>query len=91
MRTNQASTNRSHREGDQYALHQGPDGWELTFEGREVTSKHELGALYVAYLLLHPPQEPIHGVALALHARQWLGQPASPDETLHERVMGQSP
>jgi len=88
MKTNQASTSRSHPERDQYALHRGPDGWDLTFEGREATFKHELGANYVAYLLLHPPQEPIHGVALALHAREKLGQPVNPDEALHERVMG---
>jgi len=72
----------------QYALRREANAWELTFEGRQASFKHELGGLYVAYLLLHPLPEPIHGVALALHARQWLGQPAGPDETLHEQIMG---
>jgi hypothetical protein len=71
-----------------YALRREANSWEVNFEGRQANFKHELGANYVAYLLLHPPPEPIHGVALALHARQWLGQPASPAEALHERVMG---
>jgi hypothetical protein len=38
--------------------------WELTFEGRQASSKHELGALYAAYLLLNPRKEPLHAVAL---------------------------
>jgi hypothetical protein len=88
MKTNQASTDRSHPDGCQYALRREANSWEVIFEGRQANFKHELGALYVAYLLLHPPREPIHGVALALHARQWLGQPASPAEALHQRVMG---
>jgi hypothetical protein len=72
----------------QYALRREANSWEVTFQGRQASFKHELGGLYVAYLLLHPPPEPIHGVALALHARQWLGQPASPAEALQQRVMG---
>jgi hypothetical protein len=88
MKTNQASTDRRHPDGCQYALRREANSWEVTFEGRPASFKHELGGLYVAFLLLHPPQEPIHGVALALHARQWLGQPASPAEALQQRVMG---
>jgi hypothetical protein len=45
------------------------------------------GALYVAYLLLHPRQA-VHGVALALKAREKLGQPPSPAEALQQRMMG---
>src|SRR2546426_822494 len=42
--------------------------WSLTFEGRQCTFDHEQGAYYVAYLLLNPPSEPIHGMALELKA-----------------------
>jgi hypothetical protein len=49
---------------------------------------NELGALYAAHLLREPPREPIHGVALALNAREKLGQPAGPAEALQQRVMG---
>ena len=88
MSTNQTITDRSHLDGCQYALHRKASCWEVTFEGRQATFKHELGALYVAYLLLEPPREPIHGVALALKAREKLGQPAGPAEALEQRVMG---
>ena len=30
--------------------------------------RHEQGLFYVAYLLTHPPQEPLHGLAVALRA-----------------------
>ena len=49
-----------------YALRRGLGFWELTFEGRQAIFKHEQGALYVACLLLDPPPEPMHAVALAL-------------------------
>ena len=62
--------------------------WALAFEGRETVFKHELGALYVAYLLLHPPKEPLHAVALALKARERAGQVAEPNEVFQERSMG---
>ena len=88
MKTNQASTDRSHPDGCRYALRRGAEYWALIFEGREAIFKHELGALYVAYLLLDPPPEPLHAVALALKAREMAGQPAGPDEVLEERSMG---
>jgi hypothetical protein len=78
MKTNQASTDRSHPDGCQYALRREANSWEVTFEGQQATFKHELGALYVAYLLLKPLCEPIHALALALNAREKLGQPAGP-------------
>jgi hypothetical protein len=71
----------------EYALRREGGFWELAYEGRQSTFKHELGALYVAYLLLEPPKEPLHGVALALNARTMLGQPASPDEVLQQQAM----
>ena len=76
------------RDEHQYALRRGLGFWELTFEGRQAMFKHELGALYVACLLLDPPREPIHAVALALKARERLGQSAGPAEVLEQRVMG---
>ena len=88
MKTIQAITNLSHPDGSQYALRREADTWEVTLGGRPATFKHELGGLYVAYLLLHPSREPIHGVALALHAREKLGQSASPVEVLEQRLMG---
>jgi hypothetical protein len=88
MKTNQANTNRSHPEGGQYALRREADTWEVIFKGRKASFKHELGALYVAYLLLEPPSKPVHAVALALNAREKLGQPAGPDEVLQQRSMG---
>ena len=82
MKTNQASTDRSHPSECRYALRRGVDYWALVFEGQETVFKHELGALYVAYLLLNPPREPIHAVALALKARERSSQPASPAKCL---------
>ena len=70
MKTNRLSIERSHPDGGRYALHQEGRYWQLTFEGRQSTFKHELGALFVSYLLREPPRETIHGVALALNAKQ---------------------
>jgi hypothetical protein len=58
MKTNQAVTNRPHPDGCQYALRREANSWEVTFEGRPANFKHELGGLYPAHLLLHPPPEP---------------------------------
>jgi hypothetical protein len=72
MKTNQAITNRSHPDGGLNALRREADAWEVTFGGRQATFKHELGALYAAYLLEEPPRKRLHGVALALKARERL-------------------
>lgn len=53
----------------QWVLRKGLGFWELTYAGQTAVFKHEQGAFYVAYLLLHPPLEPIHGLALALQIR----------------------
>jgi len=74
--------------GCQNVLRRGGEYWTLVFEGREAIFKHELGALYVAYLLLNPPKEPLHAVALALKARDMAGKTAGPDEVLEQRSMG---
>ena len=76
------------RDGRQYALRRGLGFWELTYEGRQTVFKHELGALYVACLLLEPPREPIHAVALALRAREMCGQAAGPCELVQQRSLG---
>jgi hypothetical protein len=60
----------------------------VTLEGRQATFKHELGALYVACLLLDSPREPLHAVALALKAKGMSGPPPGPDEVLEQRSMG---
>src|SRR5262245_58750560 len=39
-----------------------PIGWHLTFNGQDAQFKHEQCAFYVAWLLLNPPTEPIHGL-----------------------------
>ncbi len=88
MKTNQAITGRSHPNECRYALCRGADYWALAFAGRETVFKHELGALYVAYLLLSPPKEPLHAVALALKARDRARQGAGPEELVEERSMG---
>ena len=57
--------------------------WAVDFEGQTAVFDHEKGALYVAYLLLNPPSEPIHGMALELKANAYFRQrPDGPSETL---------
>ena len=82
-----ASTHRQ-RDGHRYALRRGLGFWELTFAGQQAIFKHELGALYVACLLLDPPPEPIHAVALALKARKINGQSPDEAELIQERNLG---
>jgi hypothetical protein len=72
MRTRQLTTDHRQQDERQYALRRGLGFWELTFESRQAVFKHELSALYVACLLLEPPREPIHAVALALKAKDML-------------------
>jgi hypothetical protein len=51
--------------------------WQLTFEGQFAIIKHERGILFVAYLLLNPPEHPIHAIDLVTKTpgiyRQHLG------------------
>ena len=69
-------------------MNRGPGLWEVTFKGQRAIFKHELGALYVACLLLEPPREPIHAVALALKARDLTGPGAGPGGVVQQRSMG---
>jgi hypothetical protein len=48
--------------------------WSLTFKGQEACFDHEQGAYYVAWLLLNPPSEPIHGMALEIKSMAYFGQ-----------------
>ena len=88
MKTTLPPNVRYQPKGCQYALRRDPESWHLTFEGRTAFFKHELGALYVAYLLLNPPREPLHAVALALKARENSRRPVSPAEDFEQRSMG---
>jgi hypothetical protein len=68
--------------------------WELTFNGHRAILKHEQGLHYVAYLLTHPPAEPIHALDLAtriaaIHRRQ-TGLPDIPDPLTGRSVPLQS-
>ena len=87
MNTLPTTNDRSHLDGCQYALGTDRGEWRLTFQGQPAAFKHELGALYVAYLLLNRSREPLHAVALALRAREWDGQAASED-AVEEGSMG---
>ena len=87
MRTRQQTTDHGQRDQPQHALRREGRCWQLTFEGRQSIFRHELGVLYVAYLLGEPPREPIHGVALALRARE-RGRSIEADEVLRERAIG---
>jgi hypothetical protein len=88
MRTREQTTDRNQGDKREYALRRGLGFWELTFEGRQAIFKHEQGALYVACLLLEPPEEPIHAVALALKARQMAGEAAGAEEVIQQRNLG---
>jgi len=68
MKTNWQNGEREPR-GGRYALRRGLGTWEVTFEGERDSFPDEQGAEYVVWLLLHPPPEPIHAVALVIEAR----------------------
>jgi len=88
MRTKHLTTDYSQPGDHRYALRRGLGFWELTFEGQRAVFKHDQGALYVACLLLDPPPEPIHAVALALKARKINGQSPEKAELIQERNLG---
>src|SRR5437588_8131881 len=57
-----------------YSIHKHISFWHLTFNGQKAVFDHEQGAYYVAYLLLNPPDEPIHGMALEIKSLAYFGQ-----------------
>jgi hypothetical protein len=87
MRTSQESIDRTPQDEPRYALRRDLGFWDVTFEGREATFNHEPGALYAACLLLHPPPQPIHALALALDARSISNQPPGAAEVILQRSL----
>jgi hypothetical protein len=88
MRTTQLTTDHKQRDEHKYGLRHGLGFWELIFESRRAVFKHDQGTLYVACLLLDPPPEPIHAVALARKARKMSGQSTEKAELIQERNLG---
>jgi hypothetical protein len=72
-----------------YALHKGLGFWEVFFQGKRGFFKHEQGAYYVAHLLLNPPEEPIHGLALTIAVAAIRGRPIAPLQII-DPVTGQT-
>ena len=71
-----------------YALRRGLGTWEVTYEGRRDSFSDELGAEYVVWLLLHPPPQPIHAVALALEGRHTPGHTPGAADVIAQRNLG---
>jgi hypothetical protein len=87
MKTSPQNTKRDLRVG-RYALRRGLGTWEVTFEGRRDSFRDEQGTEYVVWLLLHPPAEPIHAVALALEARHTAGHTPGAADVIQQRNLG---
>jgi hypothetical protein len=51
-------------ENQKFQLKKGLGVWKLIFDGHEADLKHERGIFYVAWLLYHPPAQPIHALDL---------------------------
>jgi hypothetical protein len=84
MKMNEADGG-SQLSADRYSLRREGRWWRLIFQGRQSGFGHEQGALYVAYLLVVPPQAPVHAVVLALHAKDVLGSWVRPEEVPEQR------
>jgi hypothetical protein len=88
MKTRRQKTRSSQPAQPRYALRRGLGFWELTFEGHPAIFKHELGALYVASLLLEPPEAPLHAVDLMVKARRRGGEAVDEAELIQQRNLG---
>jgi hypothetical protein len=88
MSTILPTANRTPEDERRYALGRGPNSWDLTFQDQHANFNHEPGALFVARLLLYPPPEPIHAVALALEARTLARRTLGADEVIRLRSLG---
>jgi hypothetical protein len=60
----------------------------LIFNGATAYFKHEQGAAYVAYLLLNPPDQPIHALNLALKIRAASGADTELSDPIQQRNLG---
>ena len=87
MTSSRQNSERENR-GGRYALRRGLGTWEVTFEGRRDSFPDEQGAEYVVWLLLHPPPEPIHAVALVWEAQPAAGHAAEEGGVLQQRNLG---
>src|SRR5882672_7432453 len=57
-----------------YSIRKHLSFWAVDFDGQTAVFDHEQGAYYVAYLLLNPPAEPIHGQALEVKSLAYFGE-----------------
>ena len=87
MKTSRQNDEREHPIG-RYALRRGLGTWEVTFEGRQDSFRDEQGAEYVVWLLLHPPPEPMHAIALVLEAGQMAGHSPGAAGVIQQRSLG---
>jgi hypothetical protein len=87
VRTSRQDSEREHQAG-RYALRRGLGTWEVTFEGRRDSFRDEQGADYVVWLLLHPPPQPIHAVALIMEARHTDGYTPEGAGAIQQRNLG---
>ena len=69
-----------------YSLKRGLGFWQLTFNGQSAIFRHEIGASYVAALLLNPPPRPIHGLDLATRMAAAEGRPCALTEIIDPRT-----
>jgi hypothetical protein len=73
-----------------YSLRKGLGVWHIIFAGNPNDIRHERGMFYVAYLLLNPPDEPIHALDLMAKIpqfyRQQLGLPYITDPATASRA-----
>ena len=88
VRCNGSTVQRINDRSGEFRLRRGHGFWQLTFTGQDAVLKHEQGLAYIAWLLLNPPEEPIHAVALALNARKMCGEPVDPAELIQQRSLG---
>jgi hypothetical protein len=76
------SSHHSKHDQPRYALRKGLGCWGLTFDGKSAVLMHEQGIYYVAYLLMNPAEEPIHGLALALKIKALYAHAANSNQRL---------
>jgi hypothetical protein len=65
---------RANSSPSKYSLQKDLGSWRLTFDGQDAQIKHERGLLYVAWLLTHPDETPIHPVDLLSRIPEFYGR-----------------